>query len=202
MRAFRAVAAVLLSTAVLAGCGSSGDGGGGGDDAPPASATAPAAGSEPGSGASTSPPPAASAPASPSVSPAAPTVTEPPAASATAGGTPAATETLVRVSRSGGFAGDTHTLAVKGDGSWSRLDRTAKPEGAGKLSPDRLGQLRTALREADFAGLPRLSTGSPKVYDGFVYAFVHGGHEVAAEQEALPPVLAKILDALPPFTAG
>ncbi|MEU9375276.1 hypothetical protein AB0D94_16075 [Streptomyces sp. NPDC048255] len=194
MRAFRSVVAVLLGAVVLAGCGSSGTGGG--DDAPPASATgtAPPAtntatgtATAPGGGTTASPAPTAPATTGPAATP---------------GRTPSAAETLVRVSRSGGFAGDTHTLIVKGDGSWTRHDRTAKQEGGGKLSQAGLAKLRTALREADFAALPRISTSDPKVFDGFFYAFVHGGFEVAGDQEALPPVLAKVLDALPPFTAG
>lgn len=197
MRAFRSVVAVLLGAVVLAGCGSSGTGGG--DDAPPASATgtAPpatdtATGTATATGGATTASPAPTAPT-------APATTGP---AATPGRTPSATETLVRVSRSGGFAGDTHTLIVRGDGSWTRHDRTAKQEGGGKLSQAGLAELRTALREADFANLPRVSTSDPKVFDGFFYAFVHGGFEVAGDQEALPPVLAKVLDALPPFTAG
>ncbi|MFC9823018.1 hypothetical protein ACFWG6_19145 [Streptomyces erythrochromogenes] len=115
---------------------------------------------------------------------------------------PAPGETLVRVTRSGGFAGETHTVIVKGDGSWSRLDAKAEPEGTGKLSEQELAALRTALREADFARQPRIATGGPKIYDGFFYAFVHGGYEVAGEQGSLPPALVKVADALPPFTRG
>ncbi|MBT2544053.1 hypothetical protein J7E99_25955 [Streptomyces sp. ISL-44] len=144
--------------------------------------------------------PAPTGTASPAATPA-PTTTGPTPAT-TAATPPAATETLVRVSRSGGFAGQTHTLIVKGDGSWTRLDTQAGPEGTGKLSEAELATLRTALREADFAHLPRFATGDPKVYDGFVYAFVHGGFEVAADEEALAPALKKVLDALPGFTAG
>ncbi|MFE1831331.1 hypothetical protein [Streptomyces yangpuensis] len=106
------------------------------------------------------------------------------------------------MTRSGGFAGETHTLVVKGDGSWSRLDAKAKGEGTGKLSEQELAALRTALREADFPGLPRIATGGPKIYDGFFYAFVHGGYEVAGEQGSLSPALVRVVEALPPFTAG
>ncbi len=62
--------------------------------------------------------------------------------------------------------------------------------------------MRTALREADFARLPRISTGGPTIYDGFFYAFVHGGYEVAADQGSLPAALQKVLDALPSFAAS
>ncbi|MGW7140014.1 hypothetical protein [Streptomyces xanthophaeus] len=208
MRTFRAVAATVLSAVVLAGCGASGTGG---DDAPAASAPAPqpapggstpaGPGPGPGSGPGGTGASGTTGPGG-SSGPATPAPPEATGAPATPAGTPSAAETLVRVSRSGGFAGDTHTLLVKGDGSWTRLDRLAKPEGAGKLSDAGLARLRTALREADFSRLPRISTGGPKVFDGFSFAFVHGGHEVAGAQESLPPVLTKVLEALPPFTAG
>ncbi|MFI7360349.1 hypothetical protein ACIBTP_41400 [Streptomyces avidinii] len=175
MRAFGAVVAAVLSAVVLAGCGPSGSGGG--DEAPPKVSTAP------GTSASASPP-------------------ADPGASPTAGRLPAPGETLVRVTRTGGFAGQTHTLAVKGDGSYTRLDAKARPTGTGKLSEAELTGLRTALREADFARLPRIATGGPTIYDGFFYAFVHDGHEVSGGQESLPESLTKVLDALPPFTGG
>ncbi|WP_157879653.1 hypothetical protein [Streptomyces yangpuensis] len=179
--------AVLLGAVVLAGCGPSGSGG---DDAPPKGSGAPGtistsagttAGTSPGTG------PGAS-----------PTPSESPSTSAV----PAPGETLVRVTRSGGFAGETHTLVVKGDGSWSRLDAKAKAEGTGKLSERELAALRTVLREADFPGRPRIATGGPKIYDGFFYAFAHGGYEVAGEQGSLPPELVRVVEALPAFTAG
>ncbi|WP_053687340.1 hypothetical protein [Streptomyces sp. IGB124] len=186
MRAFRAVAAVLLSAVVLAGCGPSGSGGA--DDARPGGSAEPATST----GTSTGAGPAASTGTGPSPSPS--TGTGPSAV-------PAPGDTLVRVTRSGGFAGETHTLVVKGDGSWSRLDGKAQPEGTGKLSEQELAALRTALREADFARLPRIATGGPKIYDGFFYAFAHGGYEVAGEQGSLPPALERVAQALPPFTA-
>lgn len=189
MRAFRAAAAVALSAVVLAGCGPSGPRGG--DDAPPE------ASAEPGASPTATGSPVGSAGPGPTVSP-----TTSPTTSPTAGRVPAPGETLVRVTRSGGFAGETHTLIVKGDGSWTRLDAEAEPEGTGTLSGARLATLRTALREADFARLPRVSTGGPKIYDGFVYAFVHGGFEVAAEDGSLPQPLTRVLDALPSFTRG
>lgn len=184
MRALRVVAVTsAVLCAVLAGCGPSGADDVDGRPAPTGTAS----------------PAATPAPTTASPAPATTSATTPATSSATP---PAATETLVRVSRSGGFAGQTHTLIVKGDGSWARLDTQAEPEGTGKLSEAELATLRTALREADFAHLPRIATGDPKVYDGFVYAFVHGGFEVAADQEALAPALKKVLDALPGFTAG
>ncbi|MFJ4778202.1 hypothetical protein [Streptomyces sp. NPDC088762] len=182
MRAFRMVAvtvAAVVGAAVLAGCGPSGPGSGSG---PGGEGDAPRATSAP--------------PAAPTAS-AAPTA---PTASAAASKPPSAEETLLRVSRSGGFAGETHTLIVKGDGAWTRLDGKAQEEGSGRLKPEDLDALRAALEEADFARLPRLATSSPAIYDGFFYAFVHGGYEVAADQGSLSPALEKVLAPLPPFT--
>ncbi|MEU9250974.1 hypothetical protein AB0D66_03890 [Streptomyces sp. NPDC048270] len=185
MRAFRVVAvtAAVLAAIPAAGCGPSGS-----DDVD---------GRPPASGPQT--PADAAGTASPT--PAAPSATAPTAASPAPAASPDPAGTLVRATRSGGYAGRTHTLVVKGDGSWTRLGAKAEPEGAGKLPQARLAALRAALGEADFARLPRMATGDTTVYDGFTYAFVHGGFEVAAEQEALAPALKKVLDALPPFTA-
>ncbi|MEU9233325.1 hypothetical protein [Streptomyces subrutilus] len=185
MRAFRvvAVAVAVLAAVLAAGCGPSGS-----DDVdgrPPAS----------GPGTPTD------APAGTGPTPAAPTATAPASAGPAPATSPAPSGTLVRATRSGGYAGRTHTLVVKGDGSWTRLDAEAGPGGTGKLPEAGLAALRTALAEADFARLPRMATGDTTVYDGFTYAFAHGGFEVAAEQEALTPALRKVLDALPPFTA-
>ncbi|MFJ3975557.1 hypothetical protein [Streptomyces sp. NPDC090021] len=198
------MAAVLLGAVVLAGCGPSGSGDG--DDAPPKGSAGPGAittsagttaGTSAGTTAGTSS--GASAGTSPGASP---TPSPAPSRSASTGTVPAPGETLVRVTRSGGFAGETHTLVVKGDGSWSRLDAKAKGEGTGKLSEQELTALRTALREADFPAQPRIATGGPKIYDGFFYAFVHGGYEVAGGQGALSPELVRVVAALPPFTGG
>ncbi|MGW6978556.1 hypothetical protein ACWGE1_03730 [Streptomyces sp. NPDC054932] len=197
MRAFRAVAAAVLSAVVLAGCGPSGSGDG--DGKPPNASTEPgaSASADPGASGSAGVPASPGTSAGPSAGP-----TDGPGASPTAGRLPAPGETLVRVTRTGGFAGQTHHLVVKGDGSWTRLDAGAKPTGTGKLSEAQLAGLRAALREADFARLPRIATGGPTIYDGFFYAFVHDGHEVAGDQGSLPAVLTKVLDALPPFTGG
>ncbi|MFD9477884.1 MULTISPECIES: hypothetical protein [Streptomyces] len=183
----------VLSTVVLAGCGPSGAAGG--DDPAPKSS------SGPGTSTSASADPSASTSTSTSTG-ASPGATAGPTTSPTAGQVPAPGETLVRVTRTGGFAGRTHTLVVKGDGSFTRLDAGARPTGTGKLSGAELAALRTALREADFARLPRIATGGPTIYDGYSYAFVHDGHEVAGDQGSLPEALTKVLDALPPFTAG
>ncbi|MFD3324113.1 hypothetical protein [Streptomyces sp. NPDC058701] len=188
MRARRTVpvtAAALLGAVLLGGCGPSGPAQPGSPSGAPGAPTA-----APGSPTGTPSP--GGAPPDPAGSPS--------TAPVPGRGDPAG-ETLVRATRSGGFAGRSHTLIVKGDGSWTRLDGRANPEGSGRLAPDRLAALTTALREADFARLPRFSKNATTVYDGFTYAVVHGGHEVAAEQGAEPPALADVLDALPPFTA-
>lgn len=191
MRAFRVVAVTAVAGAVLGtvlvGCGPSDSGGV--DGRPPATG-----GQTPTDTTATT---ATTAPTTATTPAPAPTTAGPAPADS-----PAATKTLVRVTRSGGFAGQTRTLVVKGDGSWTRLDARAKPEGTGKLSEAGLATLRAALREADFPHLPRIATSGTTVYDGFIYAFVHGGFEVAVDQEVLPPALTKVLDALPPFTAA
>ncbi|WP_329379312.1 hypothetical protein OG625_12485 [Streptomyces sp. NBC_01351] len=193
MRAFRTVAAVLLSAVVLAGCGPTGASSGTMSGSPTAP-TAPTTGATPDLPSSASPgtPGATGTPGTPGAAPA------PPSPSSTAPG-PAVTETLVHVTRSGGLAGRTLSLIVEDDGSWTRLDAKAKPTGTGKLSPEQLGALRAALRKADFAHLPRISTGGPVIYDGYMYAFVHGGFEVASDEGSMPPALNGVLDALPRF---
>ncbi|MFE9929112.1 hypothetical protein [Streptomyces sp. NPDC005533] len=180
MRGLRAVTGLVLAAALLAGCGPAASAGG--DDAPPKASTE-------------------SAP-SPSSSPSASDSDPGPTATPTTSRVPAPGETLVRVTRTGGFAGQTHTLVVKGDGSWTRLDAKAKTESTGTLSEAGLAALRTALQEADFAHLPRIATGGPTIYDGYSYTFVHGGYEVAGDQGSLPPALTKVLEVLPSFTAG
>ncbi|MFF5704733.1 hypothetical protein ACFY7H_19835 [Streptomyces sp. NPDC012794] len=191
MRAIRAAGAAaavpLGALLVLAGC--AGEPGG----APEATAataprTAPATAPAPASTTATAAPS--------STPPPAPAATPPPATP------PPAARTLVRVTRSGGFAGQTRTVLVNGDGSWTLVDGKARDLRSGKLDPPRLEALRSALREADFARLPRVATADPPVYDGFTYAFVHGGFEVAADETALAPALRKVLDALPGFDAA
>jgi hypothetical protein len=186
------VAAVLLGAVALAGC----DAGGAGSPAPSSPPTGSAqAGTAGAPAASNAPAPDGPAPSGPGVpAPSAPTAPSPAPSSADG--------RLVAVTRSGGFAGLTTSVVVKGDGSWTRLDGKARQIGSGKLSPDGLARLRAALAAADFPHLPRVATGGPTVYDGFRYAFVHGGHEVAAEDGSIPPRLADVLSALPSFEAG
>ncbi|MFD7629957.1 hypothetical protein ACFV7Q_28725 [Streptomyces sp. NPDC059851] len=191
MRTVRAVAAVLLGAVALIGCGA------GGGESPEPSSRADSA--QPGTAgtaaASNAPSPAGPAPSGPGV-PATPTPTAPSAASP---GPSSAAGRLVTVTRSGGFAGLTTSVLVKGDGSWIRLDGKARQIGSGKLSPDGLGELRAALAAADFPRLPRIAMGGPTIYDGFQYAFVHDGYEVATKDGSVPPGLADVLSALPSF---
>lgn len=112
---------------------------------------------------------------------------------------PSSTATLVTVTRSGGIKGQTSSLVIKGDGSFLRLDAQAKAASGDKLSAAALAKLRTALQDADFAHLPRISMPDRPVADAFTYAFAYGGYEVAAAQTTLPAPLAKVLGALPPF---
>ncbi|MER5930136.1 hypothetical protein [Streptomyces sp. NPDC002054] len=110
-----------------------------------------------------------------------------------------ADERLVTVTRSGGLAGRQSSVRVQGDGSWTRLDGAAREIGSGRLAADRLARLRTALAEAGFPRLPRIAMGDGPVFDGFVYAFVHGGYEVATTDGSVPPGLSRVLDELPAF---
>ncbi|MFE2329660.1 hypothetical protein ACFXD5_38160 [Streptomyces sp. NPDC059385] len=179
--AVRLGAAVLLGAALLAGCGPAGASDASMSRAPSDAPTA--------TGDTPAPPP--------------PSPSQSPSQGQSQSQSPSrndAAETLVRVTRTGGFAGQTHTLVVKGDGSWTRLDVKAQPTGTGKQSPQELDALRAALAKADFAHLPRVSTGGPVIYDGYAYTFVHGGFEVASDQGSMPPALTAVLDALPPFT--
>ncbi|MCY0920226.1 hypothetical protein OS965_18925 [Streptomyces sp. H27-G5] len=185
-----AVLGAVLAALLLGGCGA--------DGKPAAQRTEPIAtadGSSPGT--PSAPPagtPSAPAPRDPTTPGPGPTATAPPSS-------PRATSpstTLVRVTRSGGFAGRTGTLVIGEDGSWSRLDGRADEVGRGKLTAPQLGTLRAALREADFARLPRTSK-SGTVFDGFTYAFAYGGFEVATGDGSVPMALTRVLDALPPF---
>ncbi|MER5733912.1 hypothetical protein ABT084_37240 [Streptomyces sp. NPDC002138] len=184
MRTYRTVAALALALALsapaLGGC-------------TPGGAGAPA--SPPGTGATAArTPPATTGPGTgPTPAPTAPTAAPTPAP--TAGDT----RQLLRVTRSGGFAGHRSTLDIREDGSWTLLDGSGHPAGAGKLTASHLDALRGALRQADFAHLPPVATGQGKVFDGFSYSFVRDGHEVVATDGSVPPALMKVLDALPSF---
>ncbi|MGW8782480.1 hypothetical protein ACWGNM_31070 [Streptomyces sp. NPDC055796] len=198
MRAFRAVAAVLLSAVVLAGCGS----GGGGSDKPSGSPPTGGSGGPTASASASGPPsPGPASPGTTGTPPGKPTGTPSASSAPVSPGPSSALERLVTVTRTGGYAGKAATLLVKGDGSWTRLDRQYQPVGAGKLPADREARLRTALGQADLARLPRFPTGGPAVFDGFVYTFVHGGYEVTVAQESLTPALRGVLAELPPFEA-
>ncbi|MFK0042899.1 hypothetical protein ACIQU4_02145 [Streptomyces sp. NPDC090741] len=199
MRAFRAVAAVLLSAVVLAGCGSGGGGSGKPSASPPPGGSGTASAS---ASASAQPSPGPASPGATGAPPGKPTGTASASSVPVSPGPSSALERLVTVTRSGGYAGKTTSLLVKGDGSWTRLDGQARPIGTGKLPADRVAKLRTALAQADLAHLPRIPTGGPGVFDGFLYVFVHGGYEVAADQQSLTPALRNVLNELPAFEEG
>ncbi|MGW7100494.1 hypothetical protein [Streptomyces sp. NPDC054838] len=173
MRAFRVMAAVLLGAVVLSGCGLA---------RPDHALVTFTAEATPGG--------SLPAPQDPSARAPEPGAPSPP---------PAAAEGLVTVTRSGGFAGRTHTLAVTSDGAWTRRGAHAEPEGAGRLSPAQLGRLRSAVEAADFAHLPRAAKSGGTVFDGFTYTFVRGPLKVVTNDGSVPAELTKVLDALPPF---
>ncbi|MFJ2819842.1 hypothetical protein ACIO7M_01835 [Streptomyces toxytricini] len=184
VRVRRAAGALLAGAVVLAGCTLAPDDKGG-PSTPPTSAPPTTAGPS-------TPPPA---------SPTAPAPAPPPSSPTPAPAPDTADKQLVTATRSGGYAGKTTSLLVNGDGSWVRLDGRARPAGSGRLSPKGLADLEAALGAADFPRLPRVSTGRGTVYDGFTYAFVHGGREVAAADGSIPAGLRPVLAALPPFEA-
>lgn len=157
------------------------------DDAPGTPSPGQSAGQSPGPGTGTTAPAPQPAPSTSAPAPA-------PSASTPDGG-----ETLLAVTRSGGIAGKTHTLIIKGDGSFLRLNAKAETVDRDKLSAAALTKLRTALRKADFPRLPRISMPKEPVFDAFTYAFRHGGYEVAAAQTTVPRPLEGVLGALPPF---
>lgn len=206
-----ATAAVALAVvAGLGGCSSGGSNEGAASPPPTASTgtgTGPAASGAP-SGTPTGDAPGTPSPGqSAGQSPAPGTGTTGPAprpapsssAPAPSASAPTAGETLVAVTRSGGITGRIHTLIIKGDGSFLRLNAKAETVDRGKLSAAALTKLRTALREADFPRLPRVSFPDQPAADAFTYAFRHGGYEVAAAQTTLPRPLQGVLSALPPF---
>lgn len=118
----------------------------------------------------------------------------------TPGGSPPTSEaTLVAVTRSGGITGKASTLIIREDGSFLRLDAKAATVDHDTLPAASLAKLRTALQEADFPHLPRISKPDRPAIDAFTYAFRHAGYEVAADQTTLPQPLQKVLAALPPF---
>ncbi|MCB5180380.1 hypothetical protein [Streptomyces antimicrobicus] len=175
------VIGAVLGAVVLGGCG-----GGSGS----------AAGAGAGAGSGTADDRTSTAGAPPSASASASATASAPAAE------PTADQRLVTVTRSGGFAGKQISLLVKADGSWTRLDGKAQKTGSGRLSAAELDALRGALKAADFPRLPRTVLSEKPVYDGFTYAFVHGGYEVAADGAVMPAGLTKVLQSLPPFDAA
>lgn len=185
VRTGRTAAGALLAVAVLVGCGAGGGGspGPGGTSAGTSGGTS--AGTSGGGGATagaTAGTPGSSGRPAPSASPSPDPVAQ----------------RLVTVTRTGGFAGRTVVLTVRGDGSWTRTSGTAQP-GAGRLPPSGLEALRTALRAADLPRLPADARADPPVYDGFAYEFAYDGSTVRSDEGSLTPGLRKVLEALPGF---
>ncbi|MGW1774398.1 hypothetical protein [Streptomyces sp. NPDC002104] len=210
-----ATAAVVLAVAAaLGGCSS--DGSKDGASPKPGTSTGASTGSGSGTSSATSAPsgtaadggpgtasPGQSAGQSPGTGTTGPAPQPAPSTSAPApapsASPPGAGETLVTVTRSGGMAGKTSTLIIKGDGSFLRLNAKAETVDHDKLSAAALAKLRTALQQADFPRLPRISMPAQPVFDAFTYAFRHAGYEVAADQTTLPRPLEGVLGALPSF---
>ncbi|MFI5760271.1 hypothetical protein ACIA8F_04940 [Streptomyces sp. NPDC051563] len=164
--------------------------------APSGTATDGSGSPSPGQSAGSTPDPGSTGTAGPAPQPAPSTSAPAPAPSASP---PGAGETLVSVTRSGGFGGKAHTLIIKGDGSFLRLNAKAETVDRDTLSAAALAKLRTALQAADFPRLPRISMPEQPVFDSLTYAFRHGGYEVAADQTTLPRPLEAVLSALPAF---
>lgn len=203
-----AVAVAVAAVTALGGC--SDDGAGNGAPATPDASASPSASTGTASPTNAPSGTATEAPGTPSpgqtpnpgtsVTPEpAPSTSAADPAPAPSASTPAAGETLVAVTRSGGIAGKTATLIIKGHGSFLRLNAKAETVDRGKLSAAALTKLRTALQKADFPRLPRISMPKQPVFDSFTYAFRHGGYEVAADQTTLPQPLEGVLGALPSF---
>lgn len=203
-----ATAAVTLAVvAALGGCSSGGPKDGGSPTSTPTSSastgTGPATSAPSGTATDASATPSAGQSPAPGAGTTGPAPEPAPSTSAPApapsASTPTSDETLLAVTRSGGISGKTSTLIIKGDGSFLRLNAKAETVDRDKLSAAALAKLRTALQKADFPRLPRISMPKEPVFDGFTYAFRHGGYEVAAAQTALPRPLEGVMSALPPF---
>ncbi|MFI8102057.1 hypothetical protein [Streptomyces sp. NPDC086023] len=190
MSAFRSVSLVRRSLAVAAvvGAAVAGAGGCGAGDRDAAMSPSPSATS------GGTPSPDDSRPSS-----AAPSAVPSTGASDTPSASPAkAAERLVSVTRTGGFAGVHESVLVKEDGAYQRL-ASAKPTDGGRMTPAALARLRAALAAADFPRQERVQFPEEPVRDGFTYQIVHGGYEIGAA-DPLSPSLARVIEALPPFS--
>ncbi|MEU4352096.1 hypothetical protein [Streptomyces sp. NPDC023838] len=102
---------------------------------------------------------------------------------------------LLRLVVSGGFAGLHNELVVKADGSYTSTRRDGKTT-TGKLAPDALAKLRSALEDADFAHLPPRPTGRP-VADALMYQYTYEGHVVLTDDVHQGPALRDVRANLP-----
>jgi hypothetical protein len=125
-------------------------------------------------------------PASPSTGPS--VVPSPPSPS-----TPDPGQVLVSYLRQGGIAGFRDELVVRPDGSYTVTGRNRSAVN-GKLTPAELAELRRALQDANFAGLP---TDSPlQIADGFTHVIRYGGRQVSAGDGNVPKTLAPVISLL------
>ncbi|MFE6101839.1 hypothetical protein ACFVQ4_17935 [Streptomyces laurentii] len=130
----------------------------------------------------------------------APAAPPPPPASSAApasGAEPAPQDQLVEVVVSGGFAGISHRLVVRYDGSYTRTRGTKEPT-SGRMDPAGTAALRAALEDPAYARVPERPATAPTVADGFTYQVTYGQRVVVTQDGTpRPPALQRVLDALP-----
>jgi hypothetical protein len=101
---------------------------------------------------------------------------------------------LVEFERQGGLAGFDDRLTLRADGSYE-VGRRGAAVIRGKLSPAEVANLRGVLDGSRFSEIPAVNAASG-VADGFTYRIAYAGHEVLAQDGAVPPALAPVLTAL------
>ncbi|MGW6390691.1 hypothetical protein ACWFR1_09305 [Streptomyces sp. NPDC055103] len=104
-------------------------------------------------------------------------------------------EVLVEVVVNGGLAGVRNQLVVHYDGSWTSRSGT-KPPRTGQQTPAEVAELRAALEDPAYAGVPSRPTGSP-IPDGFQYFITYRHRLVVAADGERPPALQRVFAALP-----
>ncbi|WP_411087328.1 hypothetical protein [Streptomyces sp. 061-3] len=105
---------------------------------------------------------------------------------------------LVAFTESGGIDGRHNSLVVYGDGRYVAVTPKRKNR-PGRMKPGDLAELRAALEEVDFSGLPSRPTGPP-VFDGITRVIVHDGHTaVDSGGGSAAGALAAVYQALPPM---
>ncbi|MGW7413627.1 hypothetical protein [Streptomyces sp. NPDC054863] len=184
-------AAVLCGGLLLTGCNDK-PGGGAGAGTP----SAPGSASAPGSTAGSSATPSAGSPSGAPTDRTPPTPPPPSSDPAPSASVPANAPRLVAATVSGGIDGRHRSVLVNDDGSYTVLDRK-KPPQTGRMTPAELAELRAALRDSDFAKLPRVSVASPPIADGIATAVIHQGHEVVTDGMKKVPKLDRVIAALP-----